>query len=80
MELKGKFTLGYVEFDVTYNIEESEEDTQNTYNIDGVNSSDFFVNLESISFKGQEFYEVLYDQIEEIETKIKEQINNLKND
>jgi hypothetical protein len=80
MELKGKFTLCYVEFDVTYNIEESEEDTQNTYNIDGVNSSDFFVNLESISFKGQEFYEVLYDQIEEIETKIKEQINNLKND
>jgi hypothetical protein len=76
----GKITLGYVEFDVTYNIEEHEEDTQNIYNIDGANSSDFFINLESIEFKETNFYEVLYDQIEDIETKIKEQINNRKND
>ena len=75
-----KLTLGFVEFDITYNIEEQGEDTRNIYNIAGVNSSDFFINLESITFKGQEFYEVLYDQIEDIETKIKEKINNLKND
>lgn len=76
----GKITLGFVEFDITYTIDEHEEDTQNIYNIDGVNSSDFFINLESIEFKGQNFYEVLYDQVEDIETRIKEQINNLKND
>lgn len=80
MEYTGKITLGFVEFDVTYTMEEHEEDTQNIYNIDGANSSDFFINLESIEFKGTNFYEVLYDQIEDIETKIKEQINNLKND
>lgn len=80
MEYTGKITLGFVEFDVTYTMEEHEEDTQNIYNIDGANSSDFFINLESIEFKGTNFYEVLYDQIEDIETKIKEQINNLKKD
>ena len=76
----GKITLENVEFDVIYNIEEEEEDTQNIYNIDGANSSDFFINLESIEFKGTSFYEVLYDQVEDIETKIKAQINNQKND
>ena len=80
MTLSGKITLGFVEFDVTYNIESTEEDTQNIYNIPGANSSDFFINLESIEFKGQSFYEVLYDQIEDIETKIKKEINDLKND
>ena len=80
MTLSGKITLGFVEFDVTYNIESTEEDTQNIYNIAGVNSSDFFINLESIEFKGQSFYEVLYDQIDDIETKIKQEINDLKND
>lgn len=76
----GKLTIGYVELDVTYTIEKHEEDTQNIYNIDGANSSDFFINLESIEFKGTNFYEVLYDHIEYLETKIKEQINNRKND
>ena len=80
MTHREKLTIGYVDFDVTYNIEESEEDTQNIYNIDGANSSDFFINLESIEFKGINFYEVLYDHIEYLETKIKEQINNRKND
>ena len=80
MTLSGKITLGFVEFDVTYNIESTEEDTQNIYNIAGANSSDFFINLESIEFKGQSFYEVLYDQIDDIETKIKQEINDLKND
>ena len=80
MTLSGKITLGFVEFDVTYNIESTEEDTQNIYNIAGANSSDFFIDLESIEFKGQSFYEVLYDQVEDIETKIKQQINDLKND
>lgn len=80
MTYSGKITLGFVEFDITYNIESTEEDTQNIYNITGANSSDFFINLESIEFKGQSFYEVLYDQIEDLETKIKQQINDLKND
>ena len=67
MEYTGKITLGYVEFDITYTM-------------DSDNSSDFFINLESIEFKGTNFYEVLYDQIEDIETKIKEQIKQPKND